>query len=304
MRVLIVHKPAAGEEPTSARHLVGAVEACGHSVEYRTADDDWSSIARQCELVVAAGGDGTVGAVLQALAGTASRVTIVPVGTANNIARSLGIDVDDALGTIAQWPTWTPRPFDIWHARGADQSTFVERVGGGLFSDLLVDAEQRRRRVGRDATVGEALDLFMEVLSSATTQWWTVAVDGEDHSGQYIAVEAVNVAQTGPNVVICSSADPGDGHLDVLLLTDDHVTPLRHHVGRLLAGAVATPLDLPVIKGRNVRLASPSGAQFHVDDQLFDGARELLVAPASASATVVAPPADSLRSHGDPSVRV
>jgi diacylglycerol kinase family enzyme len=45
-------------------------------------------------------------------------------------------------------------------------------------------------------------------------------LDGEDISGRYLMFEAINMPYIGPNLHLAQQSEPGDGHLDVLLVTD------------------------------------------------------------------------------------
>src|SRR6188508_1016127 len=84
------------------------------------------------ELAVAAGGDGTVAAAARALAGTQVPLAVLPIGTANNVAFTLGVEGSDER-IAAGWHTARPRPFDLGLLHGAWGSRrFIEGVGGGL----------------------------------------------------------------------------------------------------------------------------------------------------------------------------
>lgn len=108
--------------------------------------------AGQPEVVVAAGGDGTVGAVVQAMidAGTAAMpaLAIVPIGTANNLARSLGLlsvrrhgmaGVEVALQALAGG---RERRIDLGTANGR---CFVGALGAGMDADILAARNRWRR---------------------------------------------------------------------------------------------------------------------------------------------------------------
>src|SRR5688572_32929133 len=91
VRVILVHNPTAGSEDHSARDLEEQIVEAGHSLvasfsspkELRKRPVSEGS----CDLVAVAGGDGTVGKVANQLVGSGVAMTVIPVGTANNIAR-------------------------------------------------------------------------------------------------------------------------------------------------------------------------------------------------------------------------
>src|SRR5690349_10945078 len=62
--------------------------------EISLADRIASALAREADIVVGAGGDGTVTALAEAIAGTEKTLAVLPLGTANLLARDLGIPLD------------------------------------------------------------------------------------------------------------------------------------------------------------------------------------------------------------------
>ena len=90
MDVTLIHNPSSGDKNHSAERIRSRIEDAGHRLTYRSvADQDWDDdLGRQTDLVVVAGGDGTVGEVMKQLAGGATPLAILPAGTANNIAAS------------------------------------------------------------------------------------------------------------------------------------------------------------------------------------------------------------------------
>jgi diacylglycerol kinase family enzyme len=96
-------------------------------------------------LVIAAGGDGTVGGVAGVLAGTDAALGILPLGTLNHFARDLGIPLklDDAAALIA---TGQARPIDVAEVNGR---TFINNSAIGLYPKMVLDRDAQQRRLGR-----------------------------------------------------------------------------------------------------------------------------------------------------------
>ncbi|GIW12381.1 MAG: hypothetical protein KatS3mg061_3438 [Dehalococcoidia bacterium] len=102
-RVLVVLNPMGGtSEPAALGTLIEqqfAAAGVAYQLYETTGDDDFpalvgEALAAGCELVVVAGGDGTVSLVAGPLVGTGVPLAILPVGTANVLARELGIPAD------------------------------------------------------------------------------------------------------------------------------------------------------------------------------------------------------------------
>lgn len=157
--------PTAGETGRSPEQIEGWLRIHDHRVRVVTTDDDrWERTWSDADdtLVVAAGGDGTVQKVARAVAGTSVPFTILPLGTANNIARALGLDPDDLDGIAASWSTGSlvASAFDV-PLLSTEQhgGRFVEAVGGPLIADVAHHGEtvtDVRSGAGRRARRGEA----------------------------------------------------------------------------------------------------------------------------------------------------
>jgi diacylglycerol kinase family enzyme len=79
-------------------------------------------------------------------------------------------------------------------------------VGGGLFADMLSDDE-----VAESAGADRGRARLSGVVEHARPVWWDIDVDGCDASGDFIAVETMNIKETGPNLALAPDSDPSDG---------------------------------------------------------------------------------------------
>src|SRR5690349_359180 len=92
MRITLMHNPKAGHGRHDKRELMHALDKAGHKALYQsTKEDGWKkALKKETDLVLAAGGDGAVGKVAARLVDTGIPLAILPLGTANNLARTLG----------------------------------------------------------------------------------------------------------------------------------------------------------------------------------------------------------------------
>jgi diacylglycerol kinase family enzyme len=134
MRITLVYNPTAGDG-LEADALSALLEEAGHTARVVSRKGNWrDALAKPADVVVAAGGDGTVRQVAIELAGSDRPMAILPMGTANNVGRTLGL-LSDARPVIASWSRTEPRPFDLGtvHAPWGEEIV-VESFGGGAIA--------------------------------------------------------------------------------------------------------------------------------------------------------------------------
>ncbi len=129
-----------------------------------------------CGIVVAAGGDGTINAVAGAIAGTGAALGVIPLGTFNYVARSLGIPLEPeaALDAIVRG---SDRPMRLGDVNGR---IFLNNASLGAYAKILETRETVYRRFGRSqiAAHWSVLTTLAEFRSPLAAR---VTVDGEVH---------------------------------------------------------------------------------------------------------------------------
>jgi diacylglycerol kinase (ATP) len=272
-RATLLHNPSAGDARPTADDLREILAEAGFQVRYRSTAKEWkTALAHPADLVVAAGGDGTAAKVARALVGISTPLGLLPSGTANNIARTLGI-AGDARHIAAAWLDADPRPFDVGRVSGpSDGAVFVESAGAGVFAASIIrggeDVEESSTLVGGE--IDRAVMLIRHLLEEARPGPWEVTLDGRDCSGDYVALEAMNIRFIGPSIPLAPDADPGDGQLDVVLMTDDHRRSLIEYLDRRIIDASAVAPSLPVQRARRLTMRPPPATVGHVDDEELD----------------------------------
>jgi diacylglycerol kinase family enzyme len=274
----LIHNPTAGDGRPTRRDLERILADAGFQVRYQSTKGNWKkALDRAPGLIVAAGGDGTVAKVFREVAGRDIRVAVLAIGTANNLARSLGL-LGDARDLVASWDVDHPVPFDVGVARSSSwERVFVESFGGGIFVEAIergrAEVEQGGALTGTE--IDRALQLMLEIVTSAKPLDWSVEVDGADHSNAYLAVEAMNVRLTGPGVALAPASEHDDGLLDVCLVPAGRRQELTDYLRARLGHHEVPPLALEVVKGRQVRLRPPARGHLRRDDELLGSAPDV-----------------------------
>ncbi len=138
-------------DPGLADHVIDALRSAGVEVELELLSG--SDCARRCravaergdELLIVGGGDGTISAAASALAGTATRLGILPLGTLNHFARDLRIptDLKEAANLIA---SGRERYVDIGEM---NERVFINNSAIGLYPLMVLDRDLQQKRLGR-----------------------------------------------------------------------------------------------------------------------------------------------------------
>lgn len=265
--VLLLANPTAGGkigsgeplDPDEARlepeALAGALRSRGLTVELHVLSeaDDVGALARAAaddgRTVVVAGGDGTVAVAAVALLGRPdAALGVLATGSFNNIAHGFGVPttLDAALDAIA---TAAPEPVDSGMVEAAGtQRPFFEAVGVGIetLGFLALAAADRRGWLAAAKILWRARRLRGRRL--------IVTVDGETHRARSMAVSVSNGPYHGPGLAVSPDADPGDGLLDVAIITGMGRLELLRH---LLAVTRRQPRFEPRVerlRGRSVRI--------------------------------------------------
>lgn len=278
MRVTLIHNPGAGDEKSSAERLEAMLRAAGHEVYYQSAkDDNWpKALEREVDLVAVAGGDGTLSRVAKRLVARSLPLAPLPCGTANNIARTLGI-ADIALEELVHaWPRARRIRLNVGAAQGPwGRRAFVEGFGAGLFACTLpqADANETLATLARsDARIAYALQLLKDGLEDCVPIALEARLDGKDLSGEYLVFEAMNIRYIGPNLYLAPESEPGNGEFIVVGAAAAERDRLREYFSKWQEEKPRLPV-LASHRGRHLSLAW-SGFPVHIDDQVWPGEGE------------------------------
>ena len=277
VHIALIHNRNAGAGVYSTDDLVGFFRDLGDEVH--AFEDDDADVARAMDqgpdVLVVAGGVGTVARIAIALCDSDVPMFIAPTGTSNNIARALGVD-----GTI---PTLVARfahaqlsRLDIGRIQILSrEESFVEAVGVGLIGAMLdhaakprvrltgwISGMMSRARVHQDGAARRVARL----VRREPVRPLHILADGDDISGEFVGVEITNIAAIGPRIVLAPAADPGDGWLDLVLVRESDRAAFADYVesGDDRAGR-------PPALHRRVRRVEVTwpGPASHVDDELW-----------------------------------
>jgi YegS/Rv2252/BmrU family lipid kinase len=224
--LLVIYNPAAGHRRASRLwRVLDILSSNGLRVEL--AETSYAGhatiLAREAArenrpLVVAAGGDGTIAEVANGIAGSGAHLGIIPLGTANVLARELGLPraphaVAAALAFGRTRPLWP----GIASGAGADR-VFVQMLGVGLDAQVVHRLPKPLKRlIGRGAYVVQTMREMMRydyapirlLIDGRETEAGSVIVSkGTLYAGQYLLAPGACPSQPGFSVALFSGRGP------------------------------------------------------------------------------------------------
>ncbi|GAB3927465.1 diacylglycerol/lipid kinase family protein [Mucilaginibacter myungsuensis] len=277
--VTLLHNPSAGDEDHAGEHLTAKINAAGYDCRYlSTKEKGWKKFDAGSALIVVAGGDGTIKKAVKALLKRDLRIDIglLPSGTANNIARSLGLTKDQEQN-ISGWKKQQVKQVDIGTISGLhDKDFFLESVGCGILPALMKEMKHADKKLSDEPAkrLEAARKIFVDLTHNYKPKSCKLIIDGKDHSGDYILIEILNMPYVGPNLRLSPTADAGDGNFDIVLVSAD----AREILANLLDGEASVPTltdAYQVIRGRQIALEWPNN-DVHFDDGRVEAKKQLI----------------------------
>jgi diacylglycerol kinase (ATP) len=233
------------------------------------------------DLVLVAGGDGTIRTVAQELAGTATTLAILPIGTGNLLARNLQIPRKDIVSAVVVACTGVNRRMDVgW--LGVDRSgngdyserhAFLVMAGTGFDAATMAGAgTTMKKRLGPAAYLVAGIRAIQQKMASTT-----VTVDGAAPStGKTRGVVVGNCGSLTMGLTLMPEADPTDGILDGVVFFQRTIADWAR-----VAYSVATRSNrestlMPRIRGQVIEYRSDAPQPVEVDGDVIGDARGVL----------------------------
>lgn len=275
MRVTLIHNPKAGDAKHGKKQLMAALAKAGHHATYQSTKEPGlkKALKQPTDLVLAAGGDGTTAKVASRLVDSGIPLSVLPLGTANNLARALGF-LASPEEIISRLEGGKKRAFDVGFASGPwDERYFFEAAGGGLLADYVQAAKKEEKKdktnkkLSKEQEMARHSALLSRMLHDYPARTWQIEIDGKDISGRYILWEAMNIHSVGPALYLAPRAGTRDGRFDFACArAADSAHLLEHFEARVAGKKGKSPL--PARKFRELRVVW-KGQTIHLDDKLW-----------------------------------
>ena len=292
----VVFNPIKVNQERLRAAVAAAQEAAGwgETIWFETSEEDpGERVARQAlnrrvDVVMAAGGDGTVRAVASALRGSGIPLALVPSGTGNLLARNLGLNLDDLPGSVRTAFTGDARPIDVGvlevrREDGAKNSfVFLVMAGIGLDAQMIANTDpELKRRVGWVAYA----DAILRSLWGS--KQLTIKYNLDRQGNRSARVHTVLIGNCGSlpgNIVLLPDAEVDDGVFDIVALRPEGLLGWvqiwvkivwengvlrRTQVGRKLISLSREVRTLRYVKGKEITLRLEKPEEFELDGDSF-----------------------------------
>ncbi|MDO4243844.1 MAG: YegS/Rv2252/BmrU family lipid kinase [Actinomyces sp.] len=256
-----------------------------------TPDDPGHEAARRAldtgvDVVLVAGGDGTVRAVSAELSGTGTPMALLPSGTGNLLARNLGIplDIDDALRLAL---TGAARSIDVVRARTDDaDERFVVMAGLGLDAQIMDATNDGLKKVIRAGAYAVA------AVQNAVPNPFPATVtldDGEPTEQDVVMVLVGNVGTITAGMTLFPQASPSDGRIDLMLASPDKVIDWARLGAQILTGKDME--GFATFSAARLHIETDEPVPFELDGDTAGTTRSLTVEVEPGALRVIAPDA-------------
>jgi diacylglycerol kinase family enzyme len=216
MRVTLIYNLKAGQGQITEKALRRLLTRSGYEVIAQSVKSREfpAALGEPADLVAVAGGDGSVARVLRKLPDRRVPVAILPVGVANNFARSFGI-AGSLEEMIAGWRRAKVRKLDLFEAGGVwGRRRLLEGVGCGAVSFGM--ANSRGLSGSREEKLATARVNIARAVKRTKPKRCRIIVDGKSTTGDFLLLEVMNISHLGPGIRLSANGAAGDGKLDVM----------------------------------------------------------------------------------------
>jgi len=236
--------------------------------------------AEELDVVLVAGGDGSVNKAASRLLGTGTALGVLPAGTANVWAQEIGLPV-------LSWTNWNAleksaqklaegeiRTVDVGLCR---ETPFLLWAGIGLDGFIVHHLEPRSKLEKQ----------FAEIQYAANLAWYAsrwegmeleISADGEYIKGTYVLALVSNIGlYAGGYAKVSPGARIDDGMMELWLFAGDSLAEIIQHVWSVISGTHQASKKVRGIQCRRVELSSTADLYLQVDGEPLPAGEEVVV---------------------------
>ncbi|MFZ3591155.1 diacylglycerol kinase [Bacillus sp. DJP31] len=270
-RARIIYNPTSGREifKKNLPEVLQKLEQAGYeaSCHATTEAGDATNAARiaverKFDVVIAAGGDGTINEVVNGIAEQDYRPTlgIIPVGTTNDFARALGVPrtIEEATNIICEGKTL---PIDLGKV---NDTFFINIAGGGRLTELTYEVPSKlKTMLGQLAYYLKGI----EILPSIKPTHVEIEYDGKFFEGEIMLFLVCNTNSVGGFEKLVPTADFSDGMFDLIILKKTNLADVIRISTLAIKGEHMNDPSLIYTKANRIKVTSSEKMQLNLDGE-------------------------------------
>lgn len=217
------------------------------------------------DAVFACGGDGTINEVARELVSTSTALGVMPGGSGNGFATSLGlpVDIDSAIGLLKRFKT---RQIDVGVICG---KYFFSTAGCGF--DARLSKRYDEGKVARKVRgIVPYYPLALAEFFRFKPRELTIQTDCQTIKATPLLLTAANTDQYGAGAVIAPGAEPDDGLLDLCIVPKTGLMAARKLAKKILSGEVADFRGYMCVRTDRVEITGAGDSVVQADGEPFE----------------------------------
>ncbi|MCR8846448.1 diacylglycerol kinase [Paenibacillus sp. SC116] len=272
-RARLIYNPTSGREEGKRRlaDILQRLDAGGIETTTRATEGEGDAISSAGEaidngydIIIAAGGDGTLNEVINGMAVKEHRppLGIIPLGTTNDFARALGIprQWEEACDLIVRQQTM---PIDVGQA---NDKYFINIAGGGSLTELTYEVPSKLKTLmGQLAYYVKGLE---KVARLAPTELHFNIEGHGQFSGEFMLFLITNSNSVGGFEKLAPDAVINDGLLDILMMKKCNLAEFLRIATLALRGEHLNDPHIVHLQSKRIEVTSPDYVQLNLDGEL------------------------------------
>jgi YegS/Rv2252/BmrU family lipid kinase len=273
MKALIIQNPMSGRSDEFNDSVKDIFKKANINIEIKetTAIGEGIKLAKSAigryDIVIAAGGDGTVNEVINGIIGKKIKLGILPLGTENSVSKELGIpeNCKKAAKIIAQGKSIK---FDIGSLENSKGKRYFALVAGvGFDAAIAADLTPHLKKMLHGAAyLLEGLKELVEYKKHKMI----VKIDDKEELEGYFAIIG-NVKYYGMGLEMTPEADPTSGKLDLILFKKENIFEMLKYGVHALLHNIDKYKDVEYRKFKKAVIDSEGDVLVHADSELAGG---------------------------------
>ncbi|MED4990618.1 diacylglycerol kinase [Parageobacillus toebii] len=274
-RARIIYNPTSGRE-IFKKHLPDVLvklEKAGYETSCHATEGAGDAteaarkaVEREFDLVVAAGGDGTINEVVNGIADQDYRpkLGIIPVGTTNDFARAIGVprSIEGACDIIANGEAV---PIDIGSVTNEGKTRyFINIAGGGRLTELTYEVPSKlKTMLGQLAYYLKGIEMLPSIKATEAR----IEYDGKMFEGEIMLFLVSLTNSVGGFEKLAPDSSLNDGMFDLIILKKTNLAEFIRLVTLAARGEHINDPHLIYTKANRIKVTSPNNMQLNLDGE-------------------------------------